>query len=95
MQVKDLEVRKAVDNIELEVVDMDEPRDWSNARGSGRVVNVKVKDDTGEVNMTLWNQDVDKVKKGDKIVVENGWCGEYQGEKQLSTGRFGKLTVQE
>ncbi len=95
MQVKDLEVRKAVDNIELEVVDMDEARDWSNARGSGRVVNVKVKDETGECNMTLWNQDVDKIKKGDKIVIENGWCGEYQGEKQLSTGRFGKLTVQE
>jgi len=95
MQVKDLEVRKAVDNIELEVVSTEDPRDWSNARGSGRVMNLKVKDDTGEVNMTLWNQDVDKVKKGDKIIVENGWCGEYQGEKQLSTGRFGKLTVQE
>ena len=93
MKVSDLQVRQGVDRIELEVVDLDEPREWSNARGSGTVCSAKAKDDTGTVNITLWNQDVGKVKKGDKIVIENGWVGEYQGEKQLSTGRFGKLTV--
>ena len=93
MKVKDLQVRKSVDSIELEIVSVDEPRTWSNPRGSGRVTTAVGKDDTGEVKLTLWNDDVDKVKKGDKVRIENGWVGEFQGEKQLSTGRYGKLTV--
>ena len=28
-----------------------------------------------------------------KIHITNGWVGEYQGELQLSTGKFGKLEV--
>jgi replication factor A1 len=94
MEVKDLEVRKAVDKIELEITDMEAPREWSNARGQGRVANAKAKDKTGEVSITFWNDDIAKVKKGNKITIENGWCSEFQGEKQLSTGKFGKLTVQ-
>ena len=93
MKVKELEAKKAVDSIEVEVVEVDEPRTWSNARGSGRVTSATVKDETGEVKLTLWNDDVDKVKKGDKILIENGWVSEFQGDKQLSSGRFGKLTI--
>lgn len=93
MKVSDLQVRKAVDKIELEITEMDDPRQWSNARGNGTVASGKAKDASGEVVITLWNQDAGKAKKGDKILIENGYVGEYKGEKQLSTGRFGKLTV--
>ncbi|MCD4740268.1 DNA-binding protein [archaeon] len=93
MKVKELEAKKAVDSIEVEVVNVEESRTWSNARGSGLVTSATVEDDTGEVKLTLWNDDVDKVKKGDKILIENGWVSEFQGDKQLSSGRFGKLTI--
>lgn len=93
MQVKDLKVRQGVDSILLELVDIQEPRTWTNARGSGTVANATAKDETGEIKMTLWNDDIDKVKIGDKMLIEEGWVGEWQGEKQLSTGKQGKLTV--
>lgn len=93
MKVNELKAKKPVDSITVEVVNVDEPREWSNARGTGKVANATVKDDTGEVKMTLWNDDADKVKTGDKVLIENGWVSEYQGEKQLSAGRFGKLTI--
>jgi ssDNA-binding replication factor A large subunit len=35
------------------------------------------------------------VEVGDKIQITNGWVGEYQGEMQLSTGKFGQLKVLE
>jgi len=93
MKVKDLEPRKGVDSIHVEVIELEEPRTWSNARGSGKVASATVKDDSGKIKATLWNQDAERVKKGDKLLIENGWVGEFQGEKQLTTGRFGKLTV--
>ena len=67
-----------------------------NARGNGKVCNALGVDSAGDtVKITLWNDDIDKVKQGDKIVIENGWVSEFQNELQVSTGRFGKLTVNE
>ena len=41
----------------------------------------------------MWNEDIDKVKSGDKVKLTNGYVSEWQGELQLTTGKFGKLEV--
>jgi len=94
MQIKDLKPNTPIDEIEVEVVDMEEPREFTSFRGSGRVVNANVKDETGTVRLTLWNDDVDKVAPGSKIRIENGWAKEYRGELQIGVGKFGKMTVE-
>ena len=45
-------------------------------------------DGTGEIKVTLWNEDIDNVKTGDKIQITNGYVNEWQGELQLTTGRL-------
>ena len=37
--------------------------------------------------------DEDNLKAGDKIKVTNGYVNEFQGEMQLTAGKFGKLEV--
>lgn len=59
----------------------------------GRVCSAKLKDDTGECTLSLWNDQVDQVNEGDEIKIENGYANEWQGQIQLSTGRFGKIEV--
>ena len=93
MKVSELKPRAAFDVVDLEVVSLEEPREWSNARGNGTLCKANCKDDSGTVSVTLWNDDIGKVKKGDKVRIENGWVSEFQGELQVSAGRFGKLTV--
>jgi replication factor A1 len=93
MAIKDLKIKEGNVDIIVEVVSKDEVREFQKFGKPGRVCNAKVKDDSGEVVMTLWNEDIDKVKVGDKIHIKNGWVGEWQGEPQLSTGRFGELEV--
>ena len=96
MKVSELRPRTAVDEITLEVVSKGETREFANERGSGKVCSVAAKDETGEeVILSLWNQQIDQVKEGQKLKVENGWCSEFQGQKQISAGKFGKLTVLE
>jgi len=95
MNVKDLQPNSAVDVLELEVIEVEEPREFINFRGTGRVANARAKDESGEIKLTLWNEQIDKVKSGDKVVIENGWVKEFRGELQVSTGRLGKLTVAE
>lgn len=48
-------------------------------------------DDTGQVRITFWGDQVGNFALGDKIVL-NGWCKKFQEELQVSSGKFGKIT---
>ncbi|ODS42166.1 MAG: hypothetical protein MSIBF_02175 [Candidatus Altiarchaeales archaeon IMC4] len=93
MKISELKPNAGVDSLVVEVVSVEEPREFMNFRGTGVVANAVVKDDSGEAKFTLWGDQTDAVKAGSKISIENGWCKEYRGEKQISTGKFGKITT--
>ena len=93
MQVKDLQPRQGKVDIVLDLVDVGEPREFEKFGRAGRVTTAVAKDETGDIKITLWNDDIDKVKSGDKIKITNGYVSEWQGEMQLSTGKFGTLEV--
>ena len=93
MTVKDLQIRQGNVDIELDIVDVGEPREFEKFGRTGRVSTAIAKDETGDIKLTLWNDDIDKVKAGDKIKITNGYVSEWQGEPQLTTGKFGKMEV--
>ncbi|MBW2995764.1 hypothetical protein KY332_00530 [Candidatus Woesearchaeota archaeon] len=93
MEIKDLEVRQSNVDIVVEVVEVGEAKEFQKFGRSGKVATAKVKDETGEMNLSLWNEQVDQVKPGAKLRISNGYVNEFQGEKQLTTGKFGKLEV--
>lgn len=95
MEIKDLQANQGDVDLVLEIVDKEEERTFEKFGKSGRVCKAKVKDNSGETKLTLWNDDIDKVNVGDKIHLEKGWCSEYQGEKQISSGKFGKIEIVE
>jgi len=55
--------------------------------------NAILKDNSGQIKLVLWNEDIPKVNEGDTIKIENGYVKDYKGTLQLSTGKYGKLTV--
>lgn len=95
MDIKDLKPNSSFDSLAGEITGVEEAREFTNFRGSGRVSNAVLKDDSGEVKVTLWNDQIDQVSEGTKVAIENGWCKEYRGELQVSTGKFGSLAVVE
>ena len=79
-------------DVEGEIVDISEPRKVITRYGSRvSVATAKLKDETGSVNLTLWGKQIDEVKVGDKIKVENGFVKEFNGEIQLTLGKTGKI----
>ena len=86
VKITDLKARQGKVEIEAEVVSISEPKEFEKFGNKGRVATAKIKDDSGEISLTLWNDDVDKVKAGDKIKITNGYVNEFQGEKQLTAG---------
>lgn len=93
MFVSDLKPNQAVDSIVLEIVDKGEAKEFINFRGKVRVANAKVRDSTGECTLTLWNDEIERYSRGQKIRIINGWCKEYRGEIQVSSGKYGKIEV--
>jgi len=93
MAVKDLKIREGNVDIVVDIVDIGEAREFEKFGRSGRVATAVVKDETGDVKLTLWNEQIDQVKAGDKIHITNGYVSEWQGEPQLTTGKMGKLEV--
>lgn len=76
-----------------EVTDKGEAREFEKFGKRGKVCTAILKDASGEVKLSLWNEQVDQVNLGDTVKITNGYVNEYQGEKQLTTGKFGKLEV--
>lgn len=59
-----------------------------------RVANATISDESGNMKLTLWGDQIEKVKPGDKIEIVNGMAREWQGEIQLSVSeKRGELKV--
>jgi replication factor A1 len=95
MEIKDLHARQGDVELVAEVVDKAPPRTFEKFGKQGRVCNAKIKDASGTVTLTLWNEDIDKINVGDKIKIVKGYVGEWQGELQLSAGKFGSIEIVE
>jgi replication factor A1 len=79
--------------VEAEVASKDSEREVNKYGRTLRVANVTIKDDSGSITLVLWNDQIEQVKVGDKIKIENGYVNEWQGAAQLTLGKFGKLSV--
>lgn len=93
MKISELKSGQSKVDIEATVTEIGETREFDRFGRTIKVATAKIKDDSGSMNLSLWNDDVGRVKKGDKIKVTNGYVNEFQGELQLTSGKFGKLEV--
>lgn len=93
MFIKDLQPRQTDVSIEAEVTEVGQPRDFNKMGKQGKVATAIIKDGTGKVKLSLWNEQTGKIKAGDKIKIEKGYVGEWQGELQLTTGKFGTIEI--
>ncbi|MDH5447734.1 MAG: OB-fold nucleic acid binding domain-containing protein [Candidatus Bathyarchaeota archaeon] len=58
-----------------------------------RVANAMISDDTGQIKLTLWNDQIEQVNENDTVKIQNGYITSFRGEIQLNIGRYGQLTV--
>ena len=61
--------------------------------GTMATVNAFIKDDSGEIKVTFWGDDVNKINDGVKIRIENGYTNTFKGEISLTKGKWGKLEI--
>ena len=93
MKIGDLKAGMKGVSIEGTIVDKGSTRSFI-SRKTGRIVRVaeaKIKDDSGEIILVLWNKQINQVDVGDKVRITNGFVNTYRGNIQLNVGRKGRL----
>ena len=81
-------------NLKARVIEIPKPRTViTRLGGSAKVTNASIKDETGIIQLPLWNQQIDTVAVGDIIQVENARVVNFRGERQLRVGKSGHVSV--
>jgi len=79
-------------NVEGMILDKGEPRTVNlRAGGQATVVECTIRDDSGSIKLSLWDDLIDKVNVGDTVRIENGYVNSFRGELRLNVGRYGRL----
>jgi replication factor A1 len=95
MKISDIKTGEGKIDVQGTITNIGETRVFNKFGRDLKVANAMLEDDSGKIKLSLWNDDIMKVKEGAQIKISNGWCSEFQGEKQLSAGKFGKIELLE
>jgi replication factor A1 len=97
MKIGELEESISGVNVLGKIYEVSEVREFTRDDGSvGKVISVLLKDETGLVRLTLWDEDVNLVKNtelGSIVSVENGYTKSGYGAVDLNVGRYGQISI--
>ncbi len=95
MKISELRANQDKVDLDAEVISVSPEKSFPRFGKTIRVANARIKDESGEGSLTLWNDEIDQVKPNSKIRITNGFVKEFQGELTVTSGKFGKLDVME
>jgi len=73
-------------------------KEWSKQGRTGKVCNLVLKDDTGEIRLVLWNTQCDPIEKneltrGSVLDIRNAFVKGNNGMLEIGVGRYGEIKV--
>ena len=91
------ELRKGLKsiNLKVKVIEKSPTKEvYSRSGRKLRLSNAIVSDETGEIKLTLWNDQISFVSEGDFIKINNANVKSFRGEKMLNlSSRTGKIEI--
>jgi len=95
LKIKELKDGMKRVEVEAKVVEKTGPREVISRYKDQvyRVANAVLSDGTGNIKLTLWNDQIEQVNVNDNVKIEKGYITSFRGEIQLNVGKYGKLSV--
>ncbi len=95
--MKIAEIKIGMNNVTVEgkVTDKSETRTVQTRYGQRSVCDTTLEDETGTIKLSLWEEAINTVNIGDKIMVSGGHITEFRNQLQLNMPRSGKIEVTE
>ena len=81
-------------NLKAKVIEVSKPNSVFTRLGNYNIVaTANVNDETGTIQIPLWNEQINLVSSGDTIQVKNAHVTTFRGEPQLRVSKGGRLSV--
>ena len=94
LHVSDLRTGMKQINLRARVLEIPEPKLVFTRFGNYvAVTNALISDETGDIRLALWNNQISMISEGDTIQVKNARTSMFKGEQQLRIGKNGDLSV--
>ncbi len=88
MKIEELKDKSKVDELTVEVSKV---LDTEQTASGSSVQKALVQDETGQVLLKLWNEQINSLTEGDRVTVKNGYSRLFNGEMEVTSGKFGSL----
>lgn len=96
MKASDVKPEMQHIDLDLKIVEIEEPREFTSRTGrTGRVATAVGEDDSGRIKISLWDKDIERVKVGSVVRIRNGYARLFRDEVYISAGMYGRLEVAE
>ncbi|MFB6191657.1 MAG: OB-fold nucleic acid binding domain-containing protein [Candidatus Nanohaloarchaea archaeon] len=81
------------DDVEITgtIKELPTPRAVSTQYGQKKIVTCTFEDDTGDIDLTLWEEEIDAVEEGDEVQITGAYVREWADDIQLNIGRDGNI----
>src|SRR5271157_4721624 len=94
MNISDLRDGMRRVDAEGEIAEISDPRTVNLRTGEqAKVADCMLKDESGQIKLSLWDDQIDQVRQGSKVRVTNGYTNSFRGELRLNVGKYGRLEV--
>ncbi len=91
--VRDLKADTVVKRLELVILRIYPRRIVHSKKYNGPLAAACGRDESGLVGLVLWGEQIDRIRIGDIVRIQSGWCTIRDGELVVSTGPSGQITV--
>lgn len=91
------ELSPEADEVEITgtIKELPTPRAVSTRYGQKRITTVVFKDETGEIDLTLWEEEIDAIEEGAQVKITGAYVREWGDGIQLNIGRDGNIEMTE
>lgn len=93
-KIEDLKIGRTHLNLKAEVKEVSKTQYVNTQFGNRiRLAKALLKDETGEINLCLWKEQVNSVLPGNNIQISNASVKKFRGTKQLTLGNNGSIKI--
>ena len=87
------ELDPEADEVEITgtITELPTPRAVTTKYGQKRITTVTFEDDTGSIDLTIWEEEIDAVEEGAKVHITGAYVREWADDIQLNIGRDGDI----
>ena len=89
------EIKPGMSGVSMEgnILEKSDPRSVNTRYGQRSVADLTLEDETGTINLSLWEQQIDLVNVGDRVSIKGAYVTEYRNVTQLNIPRSGTIEV--